>query len=126
MCDRPITITFDWYNSGAGISACPVGIQLESSGLCGFFRLNKADSGHGGGNIDGSLSEVLAVVLAVEVVDLLAEQASDVNILFHAAGEAGHFQSPDQDPGGCVIPEAVLRLRKLLADAGKTVTLRIC
>lgn len=47
-----------------------------------------------------------------ELTDLLAEQASDVNILFCADGG--------------LIPETVLRLRKLLTDAGKTVTLRIC
>lgn len=47
-----------------------------------------------------------------ELIDLLAEQASDVNILFCADDS--------------VIPETVLRLRQLLADAGKTVTLRIC
>jgi len=47
-----------------------------------------------------------------ELTDLLAEQASDVNILFRA--------------GGSVIPEEILWLWKLLADAGKTVTLRAC
>ena len=47
-----------------------------------------------------------------KLTDLLAEQASDVNILFCADGG--------------LIPETVLRLRKLLTDAGKTVTLRIC
>jgi hypothetical protein len=46
-----------------------------------------------------------------ELIDLLAEQASDVNILFCTDDS--------------VIPETVLRLRQLLADAGKTVTLRV-
>ena len=61
-----------------------------------------------------------------ELIDLLAEQASDVNILFRTGGKSGLVQTADQSPGGSVIPEAVLRLRQLLADAGKTVTLRIC
>lgn len=46
------------------------------------------------------------------LIDLLVEQASDVNILFCA--------------GGSVNPDTVFRLRQLLADAGKTVTLRVC
>jgi len=49
---------------------------------------------------------------ASALTDLLAEQASDVNIQFRA--------------GGGVIPEELLRLRQLLTDAGKTVTLRVC
>ena len=61
-----------------------------------------------------------------ELIDLLAEQASDVNILFCTADESGHFQTPDTGPGGSVIPEAVFRLRQLLTDTGKTVTLRVC
>ena len=61
-----------------------------------------------------------------KLTELLAEQASDVNILFRAAGESGRFQPPDQSLGGSVIPEEILRLRQLLTDAGKTVTLRVC
>ena len=61
-----------------------------------------------------------------KLTELLAEQASDVNILFRAAGENGGFQLPDQSTGGSVIPAEILRLQKLLTDAGKTVTLRIC
>jgi hypothetical protein len=61
-----------------------------------------------------------------KLTELLAEEASDVNILFRAAGENGCFQPPDQSLGGSVIPEDILRLRQLLTDAGKTVTLRVC
>ena len=63
---------------------------------------------------------------ASKLTELLAEEASDVNILFRAAGESGQFQPPDQSPDGSAIPEELLRLRQLLTDAGKTVTLRIC
>ena len=60
-----------------------------------------------------------------ELTDLLAEQASDVNILFCPAAEGGQLQPTDQSRGGSVIPEAVLRLQQLLTDAGKNVTLRV-
>ena len=63
---------------------------------------------------------------ASELTDLLAEQASDVNLLFYPSAEGGRFPPPDQSQAGSVIPEAVLRLRQLLTKAGKTVTLRIC
>ena len=61
-----------------------------------------------------------------ELIYLLAEQASDVNILFRTDGESGGLQPPDQSLGGSVIPEGILRLRQLLTDAGKTVALRVC
>ena len=61
-----------------------------------------------------------------KLAELLVEQMSDVNILFCASGESERFQPSAQSLGGCVIPEEVLRLRQLLTDAGKTVTLLVC
>ncbi|MBQ9663836.1 MAG: serine/threonine-protein phosphatase [Oscillospiraceae bacterium] len=61
-----------------------------------------------------------------ELADLLAEQASDVNILFRSGTESDRPQTPNHIRGGCLIPEAVLQLQQLLTDAGKAVTLCVC
>ena len=63
---------------------------------------------------------------ASELSELLAEQASEVNIRLHT--DPCHDSQRESDPvrSGGEIPEEVLKLRSLLTDAGKTVTLGVC
>ena len=56
------------------------------------------------------------------LLELLAAQASEVNILFCAAGDSNSSHSIDTAQR----PEQVLRLRQLLTGLGKTVTLSFC
>ena len=56
------------------------------------------------------------------LLKLLAEQASEVNIFFHAASISG----PGADSDVSLRPEQILHLRQLLTELGKTVSLVFC
>ncbi len=61
-----------------------------------------------------------------ELMELLAEQASEVNIRFHADICYDSQRPTNQILSDEEIPEVLLKLRSLLTDAGKTVTLGVC
>lgn len=61
-----------------------------------------------------------------DLVELLAEQASEVNLRFHADTCCERQKETDPIRNSGEIPEEVLKLRSLLTDAGKVVTLGVC